>query len=79
MRNRALQSRINAKNPKKAKVVTGFQLTGKLAKVDPETGKVLKTWKTLSGAIKSEKLNRPNLIGAIKNGNKYKGHFWKEV
>lgn len=47
----------------------------KIAMKDPETGDVVKEFESIEQAIE-EGFNRPNIVGAIKNGNKYKGHLW---
>jgi hypothetical protein len=82
MKNRAILSRegakkIPAKKAKKAKKAPPSE--DKINMIDPESGEILATFDSLDKAIEGKGLNRPNLIGAVKNGNKYKGMLWKKA
>jgi len=81
MKKRGILSRINAKKSpgkKEAKAPPVVE-TKIIQMVDTETEEVLEEFSSLEDAIEKQGLNRPNLIGAIKNGNKYKGFHWKKV
>jgi len=80
MKNRAILSRMGAKVPTKRKEKKAPPVVKKeIVMVDPETEEVFATFDSLDDAIEKQGLNRPNLIGAVKNGNKYKGMLWKEA
>ena len=50
----------------------------KIAMRDLETGIVVKEFGSIDEAI-AEGFSKPNLVGALKNGNKYKGHLWTTI
>jgi hypothetical protein len=81
MKNRAILSREGAKKVpvKKEKKAPVKKVKKEIRMIDPESEEVLATFASLEEAIEEKGLNRPNLIGAIKNGNKYKGSLWQEV
>ena len=81
MKNRAILSREAAmKVPaKKEKKAAAKKEEKKINMIDPESEEILATFDSLDQAIEEQGLNRPNLIGAIKNGNKYKGTLWKNA
>lgn len=81
MKNRAILSREGAKKvpAKKEKKAPVKKVQTVIRMIDPESEEVLATFASLDQAIEEQGLNRPNLIGAIKNGNKYKGTLWQEV
>lgn len=82
MKNRAILSRIGVRRPAKRKIKTAPPVVKKekeIVMVDPETEEIIETFTSLEDAIEKQRLNRPNLIGAVKNGNKYKGMLWKEA
>ena len=80
MKNRAILSRMGAKVPTKRKAKKAPPVVKKeIVMVDPDTEEVLAEFISLDDAIEKQGLNRPNLIGAVKNGNKYKGMLWKEA
>ena len=45
---------------------------------DPDSGKVVKEFESVEKAVE-EGFSKPHLAGALKNGNKYKGHIWAEA
>lgn len=81
MRNRSILARIlaKAKPSKKAEKVKEQTTTDskKILKLDVETGDVVESFDSLEKALASG-LHRPNLVGAINKGTKYKGHLWAE-
>jgi hypothetical protein len=79
MKNRAILSRIGAKSPAKKERKARKVDVQAINMVDPESGEILATFVSLDEAVEKEELNRPNLIGAVKNGNKYKGMLWKKA
>ena len=81
MKNRAILSREGAKRvpAKKAKKAAPAVDERVINMIDPESEEVVATFTSLEKAIEEQGLNKPNLIGAIKNGNKYKGMLWKKV
>jgi hypothetical protein len=79
MRNRALHARILAKKPKKARAKKKTVAASGIKKIDPESNEVIGTFESLEDALEKEGLNKPNLIGALKNGTKYKNAIWKEA
>jgi len=87
MTSRGILSRIaakaalakKAKKAKKAPVAPKVEEPKTILMVDVESGKVLETFASVEEAVEKQELNRPNLLGALKNGNKYKGTHWKEV
>lgn len=52
--------------------------TKKIVMKDPESGKVVKEFESVEKAVE-EGFSKPHLAGALKNGNKYKGHIWAEA
>lgn len=46
--------------------------------IDPQTGDVKNEFDSFEAAVEAG-FSLPNLKGAVKNGNKYKGHLWAEV
>jgi len=80
MRTRAFRLRLAAKlKPAKKENKVAPPAETKIQKLDVESGEVLAEFASVDEAVEKEELNRPNLLGAIKNGNKYKGTHWKEV
>ena len=88
MKTIAIRSRIAAKlkpvkKEKKAPPVVEEEAPPvtktKIQKLDVESGAVLAEFASVDEAVEKEGLNLPNLKGALKNGNKYKGTHWKEV
>lgn len=51
---------------------------GKIAMKDPDTDEVVKVFESIDEAI-AEGFSKPNLVGAIKKGSKYKGHLWTTI
>jgi|AntRauTorckE6833_2_1112554.scaffolds.fasta_scaffold13565_2 hypothetical protein len=74
MKNRSILARLGAKVKPVKKVKAE---SNKILKSDPETGQVVETFDSLDAALASG-LHRPNLVGAINKGSKYKGHLWAE-
>jgi hypothetical protein len=81
MKNRGILSRMGAKKApaKKVKQAPAKKVEKEILMIDVETEEVLATFASIDQAVEEKGLNRPNLIGAIKNGNKYKGTLWKDV
>lgn len=76
--NRAILARINAKKAQVADVAEKLpekKIAVKIAMRDPETNEVVEEFESIEQAVEKG-FNLPNLVGAIKNGNKYKGHLW---
>ena len=48
-----------------------------ILKIDIKDESLIKEFESFDEAVEEEGLNSPNLIGALKNGNKYKGFYWK--
>ena len=84
MINRAILARVKARQemsvPKEAKVVTpkAGLLTKKVVMKDPETLEVVEEFESVALAVEKG-FRAPNIAGALKNGNKYKGHLWAEI
>lgn len=82
MVNRAILSRIKAKKLLAQQEVILAKKTDddpiKIAMKDPSTGAVVKEFNSIDEAI-AEGFNKANLAGALKNGNKYKGHLWTTI
>lgn len=53
-------------------------LEKKVVMKDPETLEVVKEFESVEKAVE-DGFRAPNIAGAIKNGNKYKGHLWAEI
>lgn len=81
MKNRAIIARIDAKkvvSQKQEKVKEKKEPEAKkILMKSLETGEVVKTFDSLEDAL-NEGYHRPNLVGAINKGSKYKGHLWAE-
>lgn len=81
MINFAILSRIKARKlqaePEVVPVKVKEDLV-KIAKRDLQTGEVVEVFESIDEAI-AKGFNKPNLVGAIKNGNKYKGHLWTTI
>ena len=91
MTNRALLSRMSAKQPslpveevkvvevvKKVKVVKPVPEKKTLFMIDPVTGKVINSFKDIKDAVNLLSLSEPNILRAVKNGTKYKNALWKQ-
>ena len=46
-------------------------------RIDIEDESLIKEFESFDKAVEEEGLNPPNLIGALKNGNKYKEFYWR--
>ena len=79
MKNRRIFLREHALKIPAKKEVKAPVIDEAIEMLDIESGEVVETFSSLEEAIEKKELNRPNLIGAIKNGNKYKGFHWKKV
>ena len=50
----------------------------KIAMKDLVTGEIVEVFESIDEAIEKG-FSKPNLVGALKNGNKYKGHLWTTI
>jgi hypothetical protein len=74
MTNRSLLARIGAKKVN-VEVPKTVEESKSILKKDPDTGDI-KSYLSLEDVL-SEGFSRPNVLGALKNGNKYKGFLWE--
>jgi len=77
MNSRGRLARIKARAglTDKPKVVAGGSDLKPIVASDFETGDLVHEFETIKAAIEAG-FNKPNLIGALKNGRKYKGLSW---
>lgn len=79
MTNFAILARIKAKQLQAQPIVEPKQKhkedLGKIAMNDPETNETVKEFESIEQAVE-EGFSMPQVVKAIKHGNKYKGHLW---
>lgn len=81
MTNFAILSRIKARKllaqPEEVQAVKTDDPV-KIAMRDLVTEEVVEVFESIDEAV-MKGFSKPNLVGAIKNGNKYKGHLWTTI
>ena len=81
MINRGYLARMKAKGLIPEKVEEVIEETPLVVVIkDPASGEFVKEFESVQAAVE-EGFSKPHIVGAIKNGNKYKGYLWshKEI